>query len=386
MYNYLNSNYMKSILFTILGFFLFISCEKENIMLDTNMDAPQTKSTEIPEPIDQLAGIPVNIRLVGQVDKNYNYLSSNAKSDVVDRHSSDDGSLRQQWYISKNSSLFGYNIKVVGGAKVIGYITLGGGPNEYYPFLHKNAYNIYNFDNVPNTSYYNIAYKGYSFPYISLLLCAEGTNRDLLFKHTEKTDNRAIWEIIPVEDFELTDIRYLPIPGKIFTPTLDYKKPRTITNDGDTKITHEIIISETIMESSTFSKVEGVTMTNKITTKANVGLPVINGGGEISHEHTTAKNWSYQESKTEQRERVIQDKFSIEIPPHTKYIIDVTAVTYNIDVTYIATLVGKKSGKTIQLKGTWRGVECNGIDYNAHTADGKAVTVTGLRNLRTTLP
>lgn len=101
MYNYLNSNYMKSILFTILGLFLFISCEKENIMLDTNMDAPQTKSTEIPEPIDQLAGIPVNIRLVGQVDKNYNYLSSNAKSNVVDRHSSDDGSLRQQWYINK---------------------------------------------------------------------------------------------------------------------------------------------------------------------------------------------------------------------------------------------------------------------------------------------
>ena len=177
---------MRSILFIILGFLIFISCEKENLMLDTNSGTVQTKSADIPNPIDQLAGMPVNIRLVGHVDKNYNYLSSNAKSNIVDRHSSDDGSLRQRWYINKNTSgIADYDIKVVGGAKEIGKMSLRGGPDQFYPILWKNAMEKYIFENVPNTSYYNITYK--IFPQ-TFYLYAEGTNRDLFFKKGNKTD------------------------------------------------------------------------------------------------------------------------------------------------------------------------------------------------------
>ena len=200
-----------------------------------------------------------------------------------------------------------------------------------------------------------------------------------MFKQVNNTDDKAIWEIIPVEDFELIDVKYSPIVGNNFKPTPYYLKSNTITNDGDTKITYELTINEKIMESSTFSKVEGITMTNKITTKVSVGLPLLKDGGEISSENTTAKNWSYQESQTEQKERTIQDKFSLEIPPHSKYTINITAVTYDINVTYIATLVGKESGQTIQLQGIWKGVECEGIDYHAFTLDGKPATIPGLR-------
>ncbi|MBD9167710.1 hypothetical protein [uncultured Parabacteroides sp.] len=367
----------KNILFVFLGFLLLISCEQEDFISNGN-SVLQTKSTDILNPIDQLANIPVNIRVIGKVDKDYNYLSSNKKSNIVDRHSEDDGSLRQRWYINKNIHSLSYDIKVAGGAQVNGKISLRGGPDQYYPVLYDGEFNDRIFlEYIPNTPYYNIYYKQPFRP--TLYLYAEGSNRDLLFKEAYNTDNRAIWEIIPVEDFKLIDIKYSPTAGEKFKPTLDYIKSRTITNDGDTQITYGITISEKIMESSTFSEVEGITMTDKITTKVSVGLPIIKEGGEISYENTTARNWSYQESQTEQKERVIQDNFSLEIPPHSKYIIDITAVTYNIDVTYIATLVGKQSGKTIQLKGTWQGVECDGIDYHAYTLDGKPTTITGLR-------
>lgn len=109
----------KNILFVFLGFLLLISCEQEDFISNGN-SVLQTKSTDILNPIDQLANIPVNIRVIGKVDKDYNYLSSNKKSNIVDRHSEDDGSLRQRWYINKNIHSLSYDIKVAGGAQVNG--------------------------------------------------------------------------------------------------------------------------------------------------------------------------------------------------------------------------------------------------------------------------
>jgi hypothetical protein len=363
----------RSFLFFFFSFLLLVSCEQEDFMPNENL-VLQTKSTENLNPIDQLSEIAVNIKSVG--DLSNKYLSSSSKSDIVDRYSKDDGSLRQRWYISP-SSPFCYKIEVAGGAKVNGKISLRGGPNQYYPVLsNAPSYDMIYIKNIPNTSYYHIYNEIFGNP--KLFFYAEGS-RDLLFKQANSTDNRAIWEIIPVEEFKLTDIKYIPEPGKVFEPKINAIESRTIENSTDSEISYELSISEKVMESSTFSKVEGLNMTNKITMKVNIGLPLINEGGEISNENTTSKNWSFEESKTVERERTIQDKISLKIPPHKKYIITIVAVTYDINVTYVATLVGKTSGEVIKLKGTWQGVECDGIDYKAHTATGEDVTIPGLR-------
>lgn len=118
---------MKYLYFIILSSLILISCEKDELITNAGVDtssALKTKASETLSPIDQLEGLAVNIKLVSPMPNNYNYLSSNTKNNAVDRHSVDDGSLRQRWYITKkNGNGFidlDHAIKVAGGAKYNG--------------------------------------------------------------------------------------------------------------------------------------------------------------------------------------------------------------------------------------------------------------------------
>lgn len=374
---------MKVILFTILSSILFFSCEKNELTPDTST-VPLTKSASIPNPLDQLEGIPVNIKVVGTVQKNNNFLSANDKKNIVHRHSVDDGSLRQRWYLTKyNGVALGnaYTIKVAGGAKVNGKISLKGGPDQYNLVLDANDLPglYFNIESIANTSNYNISMKNFS---NILYLYAKGSEKDLIFSNSvNRSDPRAIWEIVPVENLELLDIKYIPVTGKKFNPALSFRGTRKVENNTDSPITHTMLISEIVKESSSFSKTEGLSVTNKISIKTNVGLPLISNG-EVSAEQTTAKTWTFQESNTTERQRTIQDTFVIIVSPYSNYYIDVNIISYNIDVDYVATFKGVNSGKIIYLKGKWNGVECTGIDYKAHDLSGNPINIQGLRNLK----
>ena len=368
---------MKQILFTIFSFLIFISCEKDNIEISPNASVNiQTKRSRIANPIDQLRDMQVNIRLVA--DTRYCYLSGSPSNTAVNRHDWDDGSERQRWYIKSRTGGISYNMMMVGGAKVNGEIAFNGGPGEFNPFLNNGLpLDVFKFENVPNTNFYNIVYAQ---PFKEKLYLYAIGDRDVTVKKIDNNkDSKAIWEIIPVEDLELIDIKYEPIAGKKFTPVPELRQTIDVPNPTGITVLQQFNISEQVTETSSFSNVEGITTTYKITTKGKVGLPII-ADGEVSTENTTAKTWSYQETNTESRVRTISHVFTMELPPYAHYLIDVMMVIYNIDINYIATFKGKITGTIIQLKGKWEGVECKGLSYKPRDITGKPVVISGLKD------
>lgn len=383
---------MKYLYFIILSSLILLSCEKDELITNAGVDgssALKTKALFEPSPIDQLEGLAVNIKLVSPMPNNYNYLSSNTKNNAVDRHSVDDGSLRQRWYITKkNGNGFidlDHAIKVAGGAKYNGYLGGTGNPDHYTPVLggeNVPPFTTFGIKSLPNTSNYNIyTYVDFSMPSVKAYLYANGSGRELIFGKINNLDPRAIWEIIPVEDYEFIEAKYIPVLGEEFKPTPVMVTSKTIHNNFSTIMNYSTKFSEEVTESSTFGKTEGLSITDKITISAKAGLPFI-VNGTVNGEHTTAKNWSYQESKTENRNRRMEDNISITIPPYTSYFVDAYIATYEIDIKYVATFKGITSGRILTLYGRWKGVEATQFYYNGRDPSGKPVEIPGLRSLK----
>lgn len=372
---------MRQILFALLISAMLFSCEKEDLSIDTPSIAQTKSSDAIPDPLSQLKDMPVNIKVMNETEGRY--LSSRKNDNYVSRTTIDDGSLRQRWYISiYPGAHLGplYSIKVAGGAQVNGYITLRDGPEQFVPILNDAAPVGYRIENLTNTSNYNIWHE--SGLNNKLYLYTVGAGSALLFGKINNLDSRAIWEITPVEELKLTDIKYIPVAGKKFEPTFISRKPRDIQNMTNSPVEHTVTISEVVTETSHFSKTEGLNVTNKIATKAKVGLPVITAEGEISKEHTTAKTWLFEESTTKEQTRTLQDVFHMTVPPKTSYLIDVNLITYELDVIYVATFEGTETGKIIQLKGKWTGVESSAIQYILRDANGNPVKMEGFKTFK----
>lgn len=389
---------MKFIIYAILSSLILISCEKDELITNAGADgssALETKTSETPSPLEQLEGLAVNIKLVSPMPKNFNYLSSSSKNNIVDRHSIDDGSLRQRWYINKAKvedidwpDFPQYNIKVAGGAQYNGYIGLRGGPDQYRPVLENENILTPPFlgiINIPNTSYYNIAVKYFKFDQPSLTLekfylHAHGSDRELVLDKISIFDSKAIWEITPVENFKLLDITYMPTPGEKFTPIPTAVTSKEVHNNHSTPLNYSTKFFEEVTETSTFSKTEGITLANKITINKEVNAPIIIDG-TISSKYISDRKWAYKEAETIAKKRTMEDSVSITIPPHTSYIIDTHITAYNIDVKYTATLIGLTSGKIIKLNGRWKGVQAAEFYYNGREkTSGKSVEIPGLRS------
>jgi len=109
---------MKNFIFMLLCAFTFVSCEQEEVWSELQTggnenELPLTRSaSDVPNAINQLDGIPVNIKSVA----NGRYLSAESRGEGIYLAPNDDGSLRQRWNI---------------GIKVNAYINLIGGNSTY---------------------------------------------------------------------------------------------------------------------------------------------------------------------------------------------------------------------------------------------------------------
>ena len=96
----------------------FVSCEQEDVWSELQVEgdvneSPLTRSANgVPAAIDQLNGIPVNIKSM----INNKYLSAEAKGTSIYLAASDDGSLRQRWNIElKHNNIWHAYINLIGG-------------------------------------------------------------------------------------------------------------------------------------------------------------------------------------------------------------------------------------------------------------------------------
>lgn len=342
-----------------LSALILISCQND---FDDNLDkdlsnALQTKSSvSAPSVLSQLAGIPVNIKMKGGNWKNP-YLSARPKDNNVVLYDKDDGSLRQRWLITSN----GASIKVEGGTNTDGYLVPIGSPGSYIPKLVNNSlpFGIHMEEGAIESTFYiytqNADLSGF---YKEYLYSKDAVNQDLAFAEENKTGGRYVWEIVPVEKFTLKDVTYFMDYGDRIDSSLVFLRNYDLDNRyNPSPGTHKVNISESYSSSSQFSEVTGLNMSDKISNSSTykVGTPSIDASGSVSFDHLTEKTWSYSITEAEEKTFSMSDEFSTVVPAEKLMILQVYIQKYIFDISYVGTLVGNVTGRTIKLKGRWEG-------------------------------
>lgn len=204
--------------------------------------------------------------------------------------------------------------------------------------------------------------------------------RDLKYSLQSQTGGRDRWEIIPIEDFELTDISYAFVAGDKINLNPQLIRTENLVNNTNSSVSKKMVVNETVSETSNFSKVQGLNISNKISASIKVGLPKI-VDGIINADQTTTKNWSYTVGQSTTTTRQIQDEFNLTIPPYNTYKVECFIYNYDVDITYVATLRGKSSGRTIKMTGRWTGKEATHIDFKVYEAKSNNLISVSTREL-----
>lgn len=342
-----------------LSALILISCQND---FDDNLDKDlsnvlQTKSSVgAPSVLSQLAGIPVNIKMKGGNLRNP-FLSARPKDNQVVLHSQDDGSLRQRWLITSNGSA----IQVEGGAQTNGYLVPIGSPGSYIPKLvNSTPFDIRMEEGAVESTFYiytNGKLSGF-IPVKEYLYSKDAVNIDLAFAEESKTGGRYVWEIVPVENFTLKDITYFMDYGDRVDSSLVFLRDYDLDNRyNPSPGTHTAKISESYLSRSQFSEVTGLNMSDKISNSSTykVGTPSIDASGSVSFDHLTERTWSYSITEAEEKTFSWSDEFSTVVPAEKLMKLKVYVQKYIFDISYIGTLVGNVTGRTIKLKGRWEG-------------------------------
>lgn len=344
---------MKKFIWLIVGTLILFSCEREEFDAfdESSKSGVQTRATSsIADfyPILELEGIPVNIMNVGNTRNKY--LSCVAKGTKVDLYNKDDGSLRQRWYV-------GWNIRLVGGntnphcPNCLPYVS---GPFTSLPPP------ILIYSDIPLTSFFfgldgPFYHIGFINSNISYLQSNSTTGSDLSYKET-KSGNLALWEFVPVGEYEIVDLQYVRTSVDNITPKEVICARDEYQNSSSSTVTWDYTVTTKYSESSNFSKAEGVSTT--ISAGLHVGLPNLLGKDGIldfntSIQQQSNKSWNYGNSST--REVTETRTGHIPVPANTTMRLEATIVMYEGNVTYVATLRKIGDNKTFRVKGKWTG-------------------------------
>jgi len=164
--------------------------------------------------------------------------------------------------------------------------------------------------------------------------------------------------IVPVEDFEVESIRYITDASAVLEgkPELLYKD--TYTNNGPIQQTHKFTISESYKETSNFQRKTSYNVNISSTFKTKVPFIV---SGEITTSVTEGQDFTYGES--EEHTITINREYPIDVPAYYVAELTLTILKYNMDVEYVATCRGLISGKKLEIRGIWTGVDV--VETNA---------------------
>ena len=162
---------------------------------------------------------------------------------------------------------------------------------------------------------------------------------------------RQEFEIIPVEEFTVKDIYFDVEASSILSksPTLLFSD--SYTNNGPITQTHKFVISGSYKETSSFNRETSYNVS--ISTEGKVGVPFI-AEGKVTTTVSGGQKFSY--GSSEEVVKTITREYTVEVPKYYRAEMKLTLYKYDMDVNYIATCVGKTSGREIQIRGHWEGV------------------------------
>lgn len=350
-------------MFVIAVFCVVTSCEKD--LLEESSDTSQIENNELEtrsanisnyDPLEYLDGIHINVVLNSNGSKKF--LSTSRKKNIVDLYDKDDGSGRQKWYFvnAPNKRM----LRIVGGAYnsngILSTNGLLGGPIT--PICIDPTITNVHIEKAPNTLHgYYITYGFGSGSNIRLSSKKYGEG-GLEFQDKSKTGGRDVWAFIPVDKYELIDIRYFQTYSDIINSRPELVENVYLTNKNNpNEMKYTKNISESVTESSAFSEMEGLKMTNKITNSASVGvgLPIVNFGAELSIETSNEKSWTYTTSGTTTKTRTITDIIETKVPAYSDMVVKVYIAKCDLNISYEAKLKNTTTGRLLTLYGKWAG-------------------------------
>lgn len=357
---------MKNVVFLCLCVIFIGACEQEDVLTNVQVQMDKSKvsltrsASDIPAAIDQLEGIPVNIKSVATG----RYLSAESTKENLYCAASDDGSLRQRWNIKQKGFIYRSFIVLVGGNDTFspGYIQsfTNSSGDTFIPYL--TSYSDFSSTNINiylsnDGLSYMIGTIGDTSPFPTRFRCMQPrsvTNSSLIFDYPENKGDFVKWDIIPVDEFKIEEITYdlttndqlSVIPTQIAT--------KTLVNDTDVTATRTLAFQETLTNESSFSELLGLKITDKISSTYKVAIAKFLNG-EYTGESTSEYTWNYTVGKKETQSYTISETVVHEVPARTTIEAKLMATKYNATMTYVAKLYGINSGKTIFLKGKWNG-------------------------------
>lgn len=163
---------------------------------------------------------------------------------------------------------------------------------------------------------------------------------------------RQEFAIIPAEDFEVESIRYNINASSVLEQKPDIVFVDRYTNNGPIEQSHKFTITESYKESSSFNRKTSYNVNVATTVKTRV--PFI-AEGQITTSVTSGQDFTYGES--EEHTTTINREYPVNVPPYHTAKLSLTLFNYNMDVEYVATCRGLVSGKKIDIKGRWVGVD-----------------------------
>ena len=170
---------------------------------------------------------------------------------------------------------------------------------------------------------------------------------------------RQEFEIIPVETFVVEKIQFDVDAGTILSnvPLQVYKEG--YTNNGPIEQTYTFAVNKSYTQSSDYKRSTSYKVS--LSTEVKAKVPFI-ASGKISASTEFGQQFTYGES--ESTTIAINRSYPVKVPANYRADLSLTFFKYNIDVDYIATCRGLTSGKMIEIKGIWSGVDVEETDAN----------------------
>ena len=337
---------------------------------DTLKRPPQTRSSaSIQEELYQLEDVPIFLKIQGNsTSKQFlNVTDAGAEATIAEYS----GDINQQFYIKIPSSIIGipyliYSKKTNTPLK-IGAYTSNPATKVLYADKDNNggtfgaSWDFEKGEYTPNSfviSAQDYPQQGSSGNWMDIYYPVITVDDSKISFSKYNNSPRQEFAIVPVEDFEIESIRYITDASSVLEQMPDIVYKDTYTNNGPIQQTHKFTISESYKETSNFQRKTSYNI--NITTSFKCKVPFI-ASGEIKTSITEGQDFTYGES--EEHTKTINREYPVDVPAYHVAKLTLTLLKYNMDIEYVATCRGLTSGKKLEIRGRWTGIDV--VETNA---------------------
>jgi len=180
-----------------------------------------------------------------------------------------------------------------------------------------------------------------------------------------KRNNASIYQqfnIVPNDMFNVQSVQ-LDFNDVIIKNTAPYVlRSGTVNNNTSNNITNSLTFTESKGEQSNFRQASGITTNLTSSRSVGINFEVVNIGGSYSVQQGISQTVEYGSSET--RSISVSESYTLIVPPKTTVTYQFKAMRHLVDIGYTAQLYGVGTGKTINVKGMY-----SGVDYSSTYLD-----------------